>query len=86
MAANKDGMLNSKDLHNNFVDGMDERGYEKMKAVLKNYIKDHSKSVQKLGQETFPELLDVEHPAKITESAIAELNTFRNKVNINKDI
>ena len=25
-----------------------------------------------------PELLDVEHPAKITERAIAELNTLRN--------
>lgn len=83
MAANKDGMLNSKDLHNNFVDGMDERGYEKMKAVLKNYIKDHSKSVQKLGQETFPELLDVELISQIENF---EKNNDKNKVNINKDI
>ena len=83
MAANKDGMLNSKDLHNNFVEGMDERGYEKMKAVLKNYIKDHSKSVQKLGQETFPELLDVELISQIENF---EKNNDKNKVNINKDI
>ena len=83
MAANKDGMLNSKDLHNNFVDGMDERGYEKMKVVLKNYIKDHSKSVQKLGQETFPELLDVELISQIENF---EKNNDKNKVNINKDI
>ena len=83
MAANKDGMLNSKDLHNNFVDGMDERGYEKMKAVLKNYIKDHSKSVQKLGQEAFPELLDVELISQIENF---EKNNDKNKVNINKDI
>ena len=83
MAANKDGMLNSKDLHNNFVDGMDERGYEKMKAVLKNYIKDHSKSVQKLGKETLPELLDVELISQIENF---EKNNDKNKVNINKDI
>ena len=83
MAVNKDGMLNSKDLHDNFVDRMDERGYEKMKSVLKNYIKDHSKSVQKLGQETFPELLDVELISQIENF---EKNNDKNKVNINKDI
>ena len=83
MAVNKDGMLNSKDLHDNFVDRMDERGYEKMKAVLKKYIKDHSKSVQKLGQETFPELLDVELISQIENF---EKNNDKNKVNINKDI